>query len=66
MKSMRPVDPRFRKLPRGTSITTSTSGGSRKAALTVAVPFAGIRGRDILPGEGGTVAAIISAMWLTK
>jgi hypothetical protein len=25
---MRPVDPRFRKLPRGTSITTSTSGGS--------------------------------------
>src|SRR4030095_2961346 len=28
MKSTRPVDPRLRKLPRGISITTSTSGGS--------------------------------------
>src|ERR1700676_5213453 len=28
MKSMWPVDPRFKKLPRGISITTSTSGGS--------------------------------------
>ena len=28
MKSRWPVDPRFRKLPRGTSITTSTSGAS--------------------------------------
>jgi hypothetical protein len=32
MKSTWPVDPRFRKLPRGTSITTSTSGGSGDAS----------------------------------
>jgi len=33
MKSTWPVDPRFRKLPRGTSITTSTSGGAGDASL---------------------------------
>src|SRR6266446_1126355 len=31
MKPTWPLDPRFKKLPRGTSITTSTSGGSGDA-----------------------------------
>ena len=34
MKSMRPAEPRLRKLPLGTSITTSTSGGSGDAWRT--------------------------------
>jgi hypothetical protein len=39
------LDPRFKKLPRGTSITTSTSGGSRDALEAMS----GLRFSSVMP-----------------
>src|SRR5436190_24168538 len=67
MKSICPVDPRFRKLPRGISITTSTLGGSDTRRNRIASPSTIARDRTTLLKRSdfgwGSCSSEVTAAW---